>query len=269
MAIQRTSFTQSIQKRHWITAASLFAALRFPRKRHPGDNTVPGFRSDSTASARHDVVAFLFIAAGISPPSSFGGGADMGNADARDVASYFKQLGAKFPEGSFAVYQPKSRVLVIHNTDDNLQMDDQLAGGAGFRQALVELELSAIECSLPPGTNPLSMPPLAYSDLERLPAKSVKLLDRISSTSKSGQRIYATHVVNPATGADTTSNEPGKFAPGEWGTHAETESNVGSDGCDVNIDFRFRKQLDDHDPKTLLEIYFDCTFLCGRASPWS
>lgn len=191
----------------------------------------------------------------------------MGNADARDVASYFKQLGAKFPEGSFAVYQPKSRVLVIHNTDDNLQMDDQLAGGAGFRQALVELELSAIECSLPPGTNPLSMPPLAYSDLERLPAKSVKLLDRISSTSKSGQRIYATHVVNPATGADTTSNEPGKFAPGEWGTHAETESNVGSDGCDVNIDFRFRKQLDDHDPKTLLEIYFDCTFLCREGQP--
>jgi hypothetical protein len=210
------------------------------------------------------------LAAGVKLPAGFDADPSANKSDEDwNIAPYFVKQGAKLPPGTSADYYPQSKILIICDTLESLKLDDQLAASAGFRPMAVSLELSALECSFPPGSNPLITRPLTYADVELLPKKSVTILDRVSATANSGERVFANHIVNPAKAGEAGNESKTQFAADEWGTLAETETYVASDGVssEVNINFRFRKQLDAKDPKSMQDIHFTTSFSCSDEHP--
>jgi|ERR1700677_35264 len=136
------------------------------------------------------------------------------------------------------------------------------AAGAPARR--VKVELSAVEYSLPAGQNPAATSALTWSEIENLPAKSVKLLGRVSASGTSGQHLEVDQITNPA----KTNTGPGQkqtvrsFAAGESGTILEMEVVTGTDPsfCDANIAYRFRNNADAGNGKPLQEINFTTSF---------
>ncbi len=191
------------------------------------------------------------------------------NPDERDVKGYFEKQGIKFPREGYAIYNTKSATLIVLGAYDDKEIIDRLAGNAGFRRLQLHVEYSVLECALAPGSSVLALHPLAWPDIERLPAKSVKVLDRVTSTFTPGDRAIVNHIANPNTGRDTGDRELRAFAPGESGIMVENEAEMEDNAlaCDVNVDFHFRKQLDAQDPKSVDDINFFTAFSSWNGSP--
>ncbi len=173
-----------------------------------------------------------------------------------DATEFLKSMGIAFPPGSEALYNQSLRCLIVRNTPENLDLIDAM-GCEGDRAAgptNVAIEISAFECVIPSEGNAASANWPTYSDIKGLPTKCVKLLDRVSAVTRSGQRIAISHVINPASSkasGDNTPKDPEQaaadqtlFQNGESGTKAEVETVVGPDNntIDTNISYRFRKQ---------------------------
>jgi hypothetical protein len=179
-------------------------------------------------------------------------------------------MGIKFPEGAFAVYDANTSVLMVRNTHDNLDLVEEVASsGLAIATLQVEIELSAMECSFPPGKNALAPDPLSYADIEKLPAKSVKLLDRILASGKSGERLVANHIINPSAANADPNQKRIEFASGESGTILEAAPVAASDAsyCDINISYQFRKQADGGDARPSQAINFSTSFTAAIGDP--
>lgn len=173
-----------------------------------------------------------------------------------DATDFLKNEGVSCPPGSEAIYNQSSQCLIVRNTPENLDLIDTL-GCEGCRSAgptNLAIEITALECVIPSTGNGVSTNWPTYSDIKGMPAKHVRLLDRVSSVTRSGQRIAMSHVINPASSKASGDNSPKDpeqasadqtlFQNGESGTKAEVEPAVGPDNITVatNISYRFRNQ---------------------------
>jgi hypothetical protein len=144
----------------------------------------------------------------------------------------------------------------------------QLATPAGNKSApaRVVIEFSAVECTLAPGKNTGAALPPNYKDIQQLPADSVRVLDSASGPG-ANTPFFVRHVAGSASAKPKPDAKD--FAPGETGTIAEAEVVVGGQPamCDVNINYKFRMQLDAHDPKSLQEITFTTSFATVPEKP--
>lgn len=172
-----------------------------------------------------------------------------------DASEFLKSQGVSQAPGSEAIYDQNSQSMIVRNTQENLDLVDVLLGGCGGGWALnVAAEISTLECILPKNANSAASNWPTYSDLKRLPGKNVKLLDRVSTVTRSGQRSRLDHVLNPAsppasdgksaTDPEQAAVDPSMFQKGESGTRVEVETTVGPDNntVDTNISYRFRNQ---------------------------
>lgn len=172
-----------------------------------------------------------------------------------DASEFLLAEGIPFPPGSEALYDQSSQCLIVRNTQENLNLVNEMATGVDVATGPenVAIEISALECEMPtagsetPGNWP------AYHSIEALPEKRVKVLDRVSRVTRSGQRISISHVSisaspkNPDGKSPTEPEHPASeqtgFHDGESGTKAEVETVVGPDNntLSTNINYRFRR----------------------------
>lgn len=214
----------------------------------------------------------------VPPGFLFGGGSDRkpaagvrlilhtGNATQYDASGYLKNAGVAFPDGAVAVFEKETSLLVVHNTPANLEIVDEIVSPPMAVEGL-EVELSAVECTFPKGRNVLQA--ITYPEIQRLPAKSVKLVDRVSAVGKSGQRFVLHNRVAPATASGGPSAyENTEFAPGETGTEAEVEAVMDANGMFFNLEIAYHLRTPAApDGKTLREINFYTGFSARNDFP--
>ena len=171
-----------------------------------------------------------------------------GNEPGRfDVREFLSKYGVSFPAGSMAFYDG---ALVVRDTAPNLTLIDRIFEkcAPGATPEMVSIELSTYECTLPPSKKLLPWEELMFADLVDLPKGSVKLVDRNTIVTKSGQRCISTRVTNAGNTADARKGNgvsSPAFHPGEAGSLLELEPVVGPDDetVDINLAYQLRTKL--------------------------
>jgi hypothetical protein len=180
-----------------------------------------------------------------------------------DAAKFFKDSGVPFPAGTFAIYDEQSSVVVIRNTQENLDLVDILTGGCGISTfGGVDLEISTYECTLPPMSTDNFSRPLDFSDLARLPGDAIRLLDQVTVLTKSGIAINLYRTLTGQTVRESSSAPLEKlreFTPTEFGTIISGESVVAPDPriIDIQISYKFRMPPQ---ANWTPEFEFNCSF---------
>lgn len=170
-----------------------------------------------------------------------------------DATDFLKSQGVTFPAGSQALYDQEHSYLVVINTTENLDLADVILNGEppGVAAA-VDIEISAIECSLPTSKPPPSPGQSSYVEFCKAAGNSMKLLDRVSVLGQSGQRCFVHHIIDPSStgkaAVDTkkSSDSASSFALGESGSKVEVEPVIGPDlvTMDFSIVYRFRHKVE-------------------------
>ena len=173
-----------------------------------------------------------------------------------DVAELLSDYGVSFPPGGVAVYIEESSTLLLRNTATNLDIATKVFSGAEdvMKFNIYSVEVSAYECTPTPVGMVLPWEKLTYSDLQKLPRDSVKLIDRISLTGGYGRPLTASHVTAPAP-PDYTLSGTGLFQPDETGSQMETESTDG----EINLTYLLRARLGEHD-SAIAKVNFSTVF---------
>jgi hypothetical protein len=186
-----------------------------------------------------------------------------------DIKEYLELQGVTFPPRSFAIYDQNQSSVLAYNTPENLDLIDMTFGPNNRfpNPEMVSIELSAIECSLPSDKILPSSKQTAYAELEKLAGKSMKLLDRASVITNSGQRCVFSHILNPAADHPPASeSKPDdmqkSFASTESGTKAEIEAVCGlaTPDIDFNMYYRFQQAAGKTNGNTALSITFTTSF---------
>jgi hypothetical protein len=192
-----------------------------------------------------------------------------------DASEYLKSQGATLPPGNEAIYDPDAGCLVVLTTQDNLDLLAALFEGCVEYSMILAVEISTLECLIPSENKAVSSSWPTYDDLQHLPDKNIKLLDRVAAVTKTGQRVSIQHISNPApvkpSGGEQKNSAQASadsliFQAGESGTKAEVEPVVGPDGVtiDVNISYRFRSQAVEN---AISELSSSTTFVTWDGYP--
>ena len=170
---------------------------------------------------------------------------------------FLKQAGVDFPPASVALFDRQMSELIVVNTPQNLDLVDcVVSSGLGKgRGELVLVEISVFKFSFPPKTIIRNLERFTFSDLERLPADSVKLLGCCSVVTKPYERAIAIQSAG-GNGADESKYKEGdvawKLLKGETGTELEVEATQGRKPDEINlgIGYTLRTPPDKDDGKT-------------------
>lgn len=165
-----------------------------------------------------------------------------------DAAEFVKALGADTTPGAEATYDNVSGTLIVKNTQKNIAFLGATLAHAGLENLMIQLiaEISVYECVL---TVPVKGDFTAWPDvawLTRKAPKEVRLLDRISGTTRSGKRSKFVRRVsqNPASSQIEEPAEGRLLGDAESGLATEVECVVGPDEViDTNLNFQWRGKL--------------------------
>lgn len=180
--------------------------------------------------------------------------AELAQYDAKD---FLEQMGLVFPPGSEAIFDAASGSLIVRNTRENLELVEHLSDcPGGIPTSNIAIEVSTYQCKLPTEYSGSSASWPSYFRLIKS-GVDLKLLDRVSTVTKSGVRSTLNHVVS-ATAATPSATPPVKadaksFRDGEYGTIAECETVMGPDGrtIDANVNYRFRQSGTNNAPSEI------------------
>jgi hypothetical protein len=151
-----------------------------------------------------------------------------------NVTRPLEDAGVKFPPGSFAIYDRAFSCLIVRNTKANIDLIDAgFGGGSEFSISAMEIEISAYECAMPGSANAMTLPKPTFSDLQKLPAGSIKLLDSISFIAHTGQRSIASHITS---NTDTPAGNPPQTAITAAPANSTTPFSAGAVGSKLEIE---------------------------------
>ncbi|HWB58552.1 MAG TPA: hypothetical protein VG733_03630 [Chthoniobacteraceae bacterium] len=174
----------------------------------------------------------------------------IGKSGQYDVSAFLGQYGITFPRGSAAVYDPSGAIVLRNTPANNNAVGALFAGGEPEHMSEgLSVEISAYECTLAPGKDLLPWNEPALSTLQKLPANSLRLLERSSVVTKSGRRAVNIRVGNPApeepAKEDASHDQMHEFKPGETGCQLEVEPTAGpAEFIDVNIAYTLLVAID-------------------------
>jgi len=214
IAEEATSPKEKLETGVWRVPPGLLAAVSTSSSQVEPLKRLPGFRSEQPA--------------------------ELAQYDARN---FLEQMGLTFPEGSEAIFDAASGCLIVRNTRENLELIESSGCPSGLPTSNVAVEISTYACKLPAEYSASAAPWPSYFKLIKSGA-DLKLLDRVSTVTKSGVRSSLNHVVSATTAAPPAAKTDAKsFRDGESGTIAECETTVGPDGrtIDANVTYRFRQ----------------------------
>ena len=170
-----------------------------------------------------------------------------------DVKTYLKDSGVKFPPGSDAAFDAGASTLIIINTEENLNLVDQIVDNLNSTvPELLSCELSAYECDFADIKDPAAVAKITFADLEKRPGDSVKAIDCVSIITKSGQRVATYDAAQPDASKGTDEN----LHEGEIGTMLEVEPVIGPDGqkVDANVEFTIQAPVGGEDGREIQKI---------------
>ncbi len=190
-----------------------------------------------------------------------------------DAREFLEMSGVLFPEGAEAIYDEGANSLIVRNTQDNLDLIDSLVGwSCNLRSPNIVIEITTFESTIPAEfRKPTSKWP-SFTELERLAGAEMQMLDRVSATTKSGNRSVIKNrdgfVSRPKPNAADQPDEKDEetFREGESGTQVEVEPVIGPDGVTIDISLSYQFRLPPRGNK-ISELSFNSDYVCTEGNP--
>jgi hypothetical protein len=184
-----------------------------------------------------------------------------------EILALFKENGITFPPGSEAAYMGRSHILIVRNTGKNIDAILTYLNDHPCDRIYPTIEISTVECVLPEEDNPLSSRHITYAEIEGLPAKSIKLLDRLSQTATFGQTTAAQHVIKSASMAGNPDQQTHGFGTAESGAIVQFNTSLGGDMESINTDLTYRFKRLDIARNRAIDVHFASSFVSRNDEP--
>jgi hypothetical protein len=167
-----------------------------------------------------------------------------------DATEFVNSMGIEKVPGAEATYDVADESLIVKNTAKNVATIGSVLSFAGLenRWAHIVVEFCVYECALAPDSKNSFMVWPSFADLAGKDSKSIRLVDRISGTTKSGHRSkYLRRTASDEQSVKTDAPKETSLGNQEPGIEAEVECVMAIDHyIDTNLSFRWRGQvLDD------------------------
>lgn len=178
-----------------------------------------------------------------------------------DATEFVNSMGTEKVPGAEATYDAVNGSLIVKNTKKNVATIGKVLSFAGLENppSYIVAEFCVYECALKPDSKSNFVVWPSFTDLTGKDSKDIRLVDRISGTTRSGHRSkYLRRTSSDEQPEKIDAPKNTSLGDQEPGVEAEVECVMAVEQhIDTNLSFRWRGQLPDH---TIASLSFTTAF---------